>query len=128
MVSRPSGEGAASGDPEPRPELGTRYSGPDDPDAVDAGPRRLEHAELFWIATVRDDGRPHVTLPAVWLDGALHFCTGAEEQKGVNLDRNPSCTLTTGNNAWEAGLDVVVEEAAPHRVVDDEQLRQLAAL
>jgi predicted pyridoxine 5'-phosphate oxidase superfamily flavin-nucleotide-binding protein len=31
--------------------------------------RALEDAELFWIATVRADGRPHVTpLFAVWLD------------------------------------------------------------
>jgi nitroimidazol reductase NimA-like FMN-containing flavoprotein (pyridoxamine 5'-phosphate oxidase superfamily) len=37
----------------------------------------LESAELFWITTVRADGRPHMTpLVAVWLDDALHFCTG----------------------------------------------------
>ena len=46
----------------------------------------------------RGDGRPHVTpLPAVWSDGALHFCTGPTEQKGVNLAANPACVLTTGN-------------------------------
>jgi hypothetical protein len=33
--------------------------------------RVLEGAELFWISTVRADGRPHVTpLVAVWLDDA----------------------------------------------------------
>ncbi|HEY8115495.1 MAG TPA: pyridoxamine 5'-phosphate oxidase family protein, partial [Actinomycetota bacterium] len=37
----------------------------------------LEKAEVFWLSTVRADGRPHVTpLVAVWLDGALYFCTG----------------------------------------------------
>ena len=42
----------------------------------------LEAAELFWTTTVRADGRPHVSpLVAVWLDDALHFSTGAEEQK-----------------------------------------------
>jgi Pyridoxamine 5'-phosphate oxidase len=36
----------------------------------------LEQAEIFWIATIRADGRPHVTpLPAMWLDG-----TGLDEQ------------------------------------------------
>ena len=70
----------------------------------------LDKAELFWISTVRSDGRPHVTpLPAVWDDGAIYFCTGADEQKGVNLARNSSCVLTTGNNAWKSGLDVVIE-------------------
>ena len=46
--------------------------------------RLLEAAELFWITTVRADGRPHVTpLVAVWLDGAIHFSTGAAEQKAT---------------------------------------------
>ena len=59
----------------------------------------LARAEMFWLSTVRRDGRPHVTpLPAVWRDDTLYFCTGAEEQKGVNLARNPQCALTTGTN------------------------------
>jgi nitroimidazol reductase NimA-like FMN-containing flavoprotein (pyridoxamine 5'-phosphate oxidase superfamily) len=113
---------------DPVPELDPRFS---DADAVvtpwpDAR-RAIEEAELFWIATVRPDGRPHVTpLPAVWQDDALHFCTGAEEQKGVNLARNNQVTLTTGTNAWKVGLDVVVEGRA-ERVTDDTRLRQLAA-
>ena len=61
----------------------------------------------------------------MWQDGALHFCTGAAEQKGVNLARNPHCTLTTGNNAWKAGLDVVVEGSA-ERVTDETRLQRLA--
>jgi Pyridoxamine 5'-phosphate oxidase len=41
--------------------------------------RALEEAELFWITTVRRDGRPHTTpLVAVWLDEAIYFCTGPE--------------------------------------------------
>ena len=36
--------------------------------------RVLETADLFWLSTVRADGRPHVTpLVAVWHDGAIHF-------------------------------------------------------
>jgi len=86
----------------------------------------IENAELFWISTVRADGRPHVTpVVAVWLDGALHFSTGHEEQKGVNLLANPHVVLTTGCNQWNAGLDVVVEGDAV-RVTDGAQLRRLA--
>ena len=114
---------------EPQPELDARFSAPDaTPTSWPQVRDLLERAELFWISTVRADGRPHVTpLPAVWFEDALHFCTGAQEQKGVNLDRNPSCALTTGNNAWKTGLDVVVEGRA-ERVDDDGQLRQLARL
>jgi general stress protein 26 len=88
--------------------------------------RVLEEAELFWITTVRADGRPHVTpLVAVWLDGALYFCTGESEQKAVNLRGNPHVILTTGCNGWEHGLDVVVEGDAV-QVIDDGLLRRLA--
>ena len=42
----------------------------------------LRSAGVSWLTTVRADGRPHVTpLVAVWLDGAVHFCTGPQEQK-----------------------------------------------
>lgn len=88
----------------------------------------LESAELFWISTVRAKGSPHVTpLPAVWRDGALYFCTGPGEQKALNLRANDKCALTTGNNRWKAGLDVVVEGRAK-RVTDDATLRALAGM
>jgi len=112
----------------PATEIDPRYS---DPDAVatewSETLRVVEAAELFWITTVRADGRPHVTpLVAVWLDGALHFCTGAEEQKAVNLRLSAYVVLATGCNSWDAGLDVVVEGDAV-RVTDAPTLTRLAA-
>ena len=89
---------------------------------------QLEDAEIFWLSTVRADGRPHVTpLPAIWDGGVLHFCTGTEEQKTKNLGREPRCVLTTGNNRLRSGLDVVVEGTA-ERVTDHARLVELAAL
>ncbi|MFJ4683175.1 pyridoxamine 5'-phosphate oxidase family protein [Streptomyces sp. NPDC091377] len=89
--------------------------------------RRLAEAELFWISTVRPDGRPHVTpLPAVWSGGALHFCTGPGERKARNLAQNPHVVLTTGNNLMEEGHDLVYEGEAV-RVTDEARLRELAA-
>lgn len=86
----------------------------------------LDRSEVFWLSTVKQDGRPHVTpLIAVWMDGAMHFCTGETEQKARNLERNPACVLTTGDNALDRGLDVVIEGAAV-RVTDDLELRDLA--
>ena len=114
---------------EPRIELDHRFSSED---AI-ARPWRevlsvLETSEIFWLSTVRRDGRPHVTpLPAIWLDDALHFCTGPEEQKTKNIELNPYCVLTTGINAYRSGLDVVVEGRVT-RVTDDSMLERLAAL
>ena len=112
---------------EPRTELDQRFSEP----TASALPwdetrARIEQAELFWITTVRADGRPHITpLVAVWRDGALHFCTGGEEQKALNLAANPNVALTTGTNEWSAGVDVIVEGRA-ERVTDRDRLTALA--
>jgi general stress protein 26 len=112
---------------EPVPELDARFG---DPDAVPTPWSQvvsvLEAAELFWISTVRTDGRAHVVpLSAVWWEARLHFCTGAAEQKAVNLAHNPRVALTTGCNQWKQGLDVVLEGTA-HRVDAEQTLRSLA--
>ena len=111
----------------PDTELDTRFS---DTGAVATGweetRRALEQAELSWISTVRADGRPHVTpLVAVWLEDAIHFATGPDEQKAVNLRSNRHVILTTGCSQWERGLDIVVEGHAV-LVTDEGLLRRLA--
>lgn len=112
---------------EPVAELDSQFSSDDaTARAWMEGRERLEEAEVYWISTVRPDGRPHVTpLLAVWLDGALHFCTGPDERKAKNLGRNPHCILTTGCNALGEGLDLVVEGDAV-RLTDDAGLRRVA--
>ncbi|WP_326697182.1 pyridoxamine 5'-phosphate oxidase family protein [Streptomyces sp. NBC_01754] len=107
--------------------LNPHYSGVDAtarpwPEAVGL----LTEAELYWLSTVRPDGRPHVTpLIGVWSDGALHFCTGPSERKARNLAANPEVVLTTGANTLNEGFDVVVEGRAV-RVTDEERLIALA--
>jgi len=103
--------------PDPITTIDLAHSG--SPDAV-ATPweqtrRVLEAAEVFWLSTVRADGRPHVTpVAAAWLGGILYFGTGSIAQKLKNLRRNPHVALTTGCNHLATGFDVVVEgDAAP---------------
>jgi pyridoxine/pyridoxamine 5'-phosphate oxidase len=111
---------------EPRTEIDGRFSSVSEPVEWAEGQRAIEVAELYWVATVRADGRPHVTpLIAVWLDGAAYFCTGAEEQKAKNLEANAHCALLTGCNSLHEGLDVVIEGRA-ERVTDEEKLRHVA--
>jgi hypothetical protein len=112
---------------DPSAEIDSRFSEPEAgptpwPDAA----RVLEDAELYWLTTVRADGRPHVTpLIGVTKDGAVHFCTGLREQKARNLEHGSEVALTTGNNTWAQGLDVVVEGSAV-RVADRDALQLLA--
>jgi general stress protein 26 len=113
--------------PVPRTALDRRYSAPDATAASwEQTARVLETSELFWISTVRADGRPHVTpVVAAWWDEAIWFTTGAEEQKYVNMRANPHVVLTTGCHRWDQGLDVVVEGDAV-RITDDATLAQTA--
>jgi nitroimidazol reductase NimA-like FMN-containing flavoprotein (pyridoxamine 5'-phosphate oxidase superfamily) len=112
---------------EPVTTLDARFS---DSDAVPTDwhetRHALETAQLFWVSTVRGDGRPHATpLVAVWLDDAIYFTTGPEEQKAVNLRGNAHVILMTGCNQWERGLDIVVEGQAVE-ITDDKLLERLA--
>ena len=112
---------------EPVVELDARYSNEGAP-ATDWAHARsvLQEAEIYWLTTVRPDGRPHVTpLLAIWQDGAMHFCTGVTERKAKNLESNKHCILTTGCNAFSEGLDLVVEGDAV-QVGDDATLNRLA--
>jgi general stress protein 26 len=103
-------------------KLDTRFSDPEaQPTTWPETVETLEQAELYWLTTVRADGRPHVTpLIALFYDGAVHFCTGLGEQKARNLEHSPLVAITTGNNTWDKGLDVVVEGTAV-RVTDNLQ-------
>ncbi len=96
---------------DPPTELDARYS--DDGVTPPTWPEvrdRLRNAELYWVTTVRNDGRPHTTPTlALWHDRALYFCTGPYEQKAKNIAANPRCTLMTGCNTLHEGMDVVVE-------------------
>ena len=112
---------------DPVTELDRRFSS-DGASATswDEGRDRLEKAEVYWLSTVRPDGRPHVTpMIAVWLKGSLYFCTGADERKAKNLEGNRRCVVTTGSDSLGAGLDVVLEGEAV-RVGDEERLQRIA--
>lgn len=54
---------------------------------LDAGSAPAPDAVNFrstWLATVNQDGSPHVTaVGALWLDGTFWFQTGADTRKGA---------------------------------------------
>ena len=112
---------------DPAAELEPQFSSDDATSTLWAEARgHLEKAEVFWLTTVRPDGRPHVVpLLSVWLNGALYFCTDPSERKAKNLARNAHCILTTGCNALDEGLDVVVEGEAT-KVSEEAELRSVA--
>ncbi|MFE3050089.1 pyridoxamine 5'-phosphate oxidase family protein [Streptomyces albidoflavus] len=125
-AAAPAGHGGSAQRPVST-TLDPRYSTPD-AEAVpwSTAEDLLHRSEIFWLTTVRPDGRPHVTpLLAVWQHGALHFATGAEERKARNLAQNQQVILTTGTNTLSDGLDLVVEGEAC-LVSDTDRLTSLA--
>ena len=86
---------------------------------------QLGQAMVYWLSTVRPDGRPHVTtIAGIWLDDIVHFTTGSTERKARNLETNRNCVVTTGTDQF-IGLDVVVEgDAVP--ITDERRLGRLA--
>jgi general stress protein 26 len=112
----------------PTTTLDPRFSDADaSPTPWTTAQEHLERAEIYWLGTVRPDGRPHTTpLIAVWHDSAFYFCTGADERKAKNLAQNPRCTVTTGCNTYNEGLDLVLEGDAA-RITDEAILQRIAA-
>ncbi|MGV0740895.1 pyridoxamine 5'-phosphate oxidase family protein [Mycolicibacterium sp. XJ870] len=110
----------------PTPRLDARFSEATHPTDWQTTTQDLTAAGLYWLTTVRADGRPHVTpLVGVWVDDMFVFCTGPTEQKARNLQSGAAVVVTTGSNTWNTGLDVVVEGTAT-RVAGREQLTALA--
>ena len=113
-------------DREPTAELDGRFSDPSaNPTPWPEARAVLEQAKVYWLSTVRPDGRPHVRpIAALWLAGGLYFTTGPAERKAKICRTNAKVVVTTGSNGLE-GLDVVVEGDVV-LVTDDARLQRLA--
>lgn len=79
------------------------------------------NSRTTWLATVNEDGSPHVTaVGAVWLDGTFWFQTG-DTRKGRNVARDPRCSIAISIR----DADVVMEGDAA-RVTDPGVIARLA--
>ena len=64
-----------------KPTIPPEYGDPKDRLEWAEVERRLERAGVYWIASTRPDGRPHVVpRDGMWLDGAL-YCTGTTQSR-----------------------------------------------
>ena len=80
------------------------------------------NARTTWLATVNEDGSPHLTaVGAVWLDGTFWFQTGKRTRKGRNVAREPRCSIAVSIR----DADIVVEGDAA-RVTDPDVVARVA--
>jgi hypothetical protein len=113
---------------QPTTDIDGRYSSPGaEPRTWAEADSLLEKAQIYWLTTVRADGRPHVTpLIGLWIDGSFYFTTGDEEQKALNLRVSTHCAVTTGCNTYDEGLDLVIEGPAI-QAMGQEKLERISA-
>lgn len=86
---------------------------------------RLVTATVYWLATVRPDGTPHVVPRwGVWLDGAFWYDGAPTTRHARNVGANPACSLHL-----ESGTEAVIVDgaSAPARAPAETQGVRLAA-
>ena len=67
---------------------------------------RLEQALLYWVMTVRPNGRPHASpIWGVWVGDCFYFEGGPDTRRGRNLAANPAVGVH-----MERGDDIVMVE------------------
>lgn len=55
---------------------------------------RISRENTIWIATVRPDGRPHMTpVWFIWLEDKVYVATGSDTRKFANLRQNQKVAL-----------------------------------
>src|SRR5690348_2609329 len=63
-------------------------------DAGSAPPPDAINSRTTWLATINEDGSPHVTaVGAIWLEGTFWIQTGST-RKARNIARDPRCSLS----------------------------------
>jgi hypothetical protein len=74
---------------------------------------RMVAARDYWVATVRPDGRPHITpVWGLWVDGAFYFGSGPQTRKARNLSENRNVAVHPVDD------DVIIVEGVAEVVSD----------
>jgi hypothetical protein len=78
--------------------------------------QKLESATVYWIASTRPDGRPHV-IPrdGMWLDGGLYYGGSPETVHFRNITQNPHLTVHIGDGQEAIIVEGVVEIEKPSK-------------
>ncbi|CAN5700528.1 pyridoxamine 5'-phosphate oxidase family protein [soil metagenome] len=93
-------------------------------DVRDALAIRQGSEMIYFLGTVRSDGRPHAAgVGPYYHDGDFYLVTGLHTQKAKNFTANPAATLSTRILGYDLTLEGMID-----RVIDPETLETLAAI
>ena len=87
---------------------------------------RLAEAQIYWIASVRPNGQPHLSpIWGVWLDNVLFFDGSPQSRRSRNIAANPSIAVHVERG--NAGKDVVIVEGEAGEYRPDRALAERLA-
>ena len=77
---------------------------------------RLRGRHIWWLATTRPDGRPHL-MPvwAVWLGDGVAVSTGTDSRKAKNIARDPRVSIVPEHGVESVIVEGVVGTLEPER-------------
>lgn len=91
-----------------RPDIPSVYGNPEKRLAWSDVERKLEDAPVYWIASTRPDGRPHVVpRDGVWLEGALYYGGSPDTVHSRNISHNPNVVVHVGD-----GIEAIIAEGS----------------
>jgi hypothetical protein len=83
--------------------------------------QRLEGSHNYWLATVRQDGRPHLMIVwGLWQEGVFYFTTDSRSLKARNLESNAHCVIAT-----EQAHEAVVVEGSAEKLRNVDHIKEL---
>lgn len=126
MMRSPNGEqeeALVTGPIVDKPQFPADYGNPKERLAWTDVERRLVEEKVYWIASTRPDGRPHVVpRDGTWVEGGLYYGGSAETVHHKNVTRNPNVVVHIGDGQ-EA---IIVEGAVAVEKPSDEMAQRLS--
>lgn len=97
-----------------RPHIPSEYGNPTQRLQWADVERRLQMASVYWIASTRSDGRPHVVpRDGLWLNGGLYYGGSPKTVHYRNISRNPQIAVHIGDGHEAFIVEGVVEIEKP---------------
>jgi general stress protein 26 len=106
-----------------KPQFPAEYGNPKQRLAWSDVEKKLRSASVYWIASTRPDGRPHV-IPrdGTWFEGGLYYGGSPETVHFRNISANPEIVVHIGDGQ-EA---IIVEGAVEIEKPDAEKAQRLS--
>ena len=97
-----------------KPTIPPDYGNPTERLTWEEVEERLKTAPVYWLASTRPDGRPHV-IPrdGVWIDGALYYGGSPQTVHYKNISKNPQVVAHVGDGMEAFMVEGVVETEMP---------------